>query len=152
MANPVTDTVRKFSKLLAYAKTVSISAGVPAEVYAGTTYQGMADLIPALLVQSQGQPCAIVCYGGSEYGNSPRRISTINIIVLQGHTRAVSGTMTVLKAAEDIIAKLDDVIYEDVEGDYPITEKWKIASDELVDIDGLQAAACIVLSFTVEDY
>jgi hypothetical protein len=151
MANPVTDTTRRFSRLLAHAKAASISAGVPAEVYAGSTYQGMADLIPALLVQSQGRPCAIVCYGGSEYGNSPRRISTVNIVVLQGHTRAVSGALTVLGAAEDIIARLDDVIYQDVEGDYPITEKWRIASDELVDIEGLEAA-CMVLSFTVEDH
>jgi len=39
-----------------------------------------------------------------------------------------------------------------VEGDYPITEKWRVVSDEVVDIDGLDAAACVIVTFNVEDY
>ena len=55
-------------------------------------------------------------------------------------------------SAPSVIEALDDVIYQDVEGGYPITEKWRVVSDEVVDIDGLDAAACVIVTFNVEDY
>ena len=152
MANPVTEVTRPVLSLLDYAKDACIAAGVPARVYTGTTYAGLAESLPALLVESKGNPCAVVCYSGSKYGNAPRRVSSVAILVIQGHTRALSGTATALEAAHDIIEKLDDVIYQDVAGDYPITDHWRLDEDEVVDIEGIDAAACVVLNFNVEDY
>lgn len=152
MSNPVTDTTRRIKALLEFARDACIGAGMPAEIYRGTTYQGLAAVIPALLVQSQGAPCAVVCYAGSEYANKPRRTAGVSVLVLQGHTRAVPGTLDAIGGAELVIEALDDVIYQDVEGDYPITEKWRVVSDEVVDIDGLDAAACVIVTFNVEDY
>ena len=152
MAIPATDYVRPVKELLEQARDACISAGVPAQIYTGTTYKGLAAVIPSLLVQSKGDPVAVVCYGGSNYGNKPRRESTISILVLQGHTRVSSGTMDAIEAAEKIIAGLDDQIYQEVDGEWPITDHWRIASDEVIDIEGLDAAACILVNFNVEDY
>ncbi|NLG58593.1 MAG: hypothetical protein GX538_00305 [Gammaproteobacteria bacterium] len=148
----MTEVTRPVLDLLDYAKDACIAAGVPARVYTGTTYAGLAETLPALLVESKGKPCAVVCYSGSKYGNAPRRVSSVAILVIQGHTRALSGTATALEAAHDIIEKLDDVIYQDVAGGYPITDHWRLDEDEVVDIDGINAAACVVLNFNVEDY
>lgn len=152
MAIPATDYVRPVKKLLEQARDACISAGVPAQIYTGTTYQGLAAVIPSLLVQSNGEPVAVVCYGGSTYGNKPRRLSVISILVLQGHTRVSSGTLDAIEAAEKIYAGLDDQIYQETDGEWPITDHWRIASDEVIDIEGLDAAACILVNFNVEDY
>ncbi|OQB30310.1 MAG: hypothetical protein BWY07_02639 [Candidatus Hydrogenedentes bacterium ADurb.Bin170] len=152
MAIPATDYVRPVKELLEQARDACISAGVPAQIYTGTTYQGLASVIPSLLVQSKGEPVGVVCYGGSTYGNKPRRLSVISILVLQGHTRVSSGTLDAIEAAEKIIAGLDDQIYQETAGEWPITDHWRIASDEVIDIEGLDAAACILVNFNVEDY
>lgn len=152
MAIPATDYVRPVGKLLEQAQAACVSAGIPAQIYTGTTYQGLASVIPSLLVQSKGEPVAVVCYGGSTYGNKPRRLSVISILVLQGHTRVASGTLDAIEAAEKIIAELDDQIYQETDGEWPITDHWRIASDEVIDIDGLDAAACVLINFNVEDY
>ena len=89
MANPVTEVTRPVLSLLDYAKDACIAAGVPSRVYTGTTYAGLAESLPALLVESKGKPCAVVCYSGSKYGNAPRRVSSVAILVIQGHTRAL---------------------------------------------------------------
>ncbi len=151
MANPVTDVVRPINSLLNYAKNKISNAGIISSVYEGTTYQGLAQIIPSLLTQAGGGPCTIVCYGGSEYAKNPRRTSTISVIVLHGHTRAVSGTSSVISAMEKVVGVLDDLIYEDTESKYVITEKWEILSDELLDIEGIEAA-CILLNFLVKDW
>lgn len=152
MAIPATDYVRPVKKLLEQARDACISAGVPAQIYTGTTYQGLAAVIPSLLVQSKGDPIAVVCYGGSTYGNKPRRLSVVSILVLQGHTRVASGTLDAISAAEKIVAELDDQIYQDTDGEWPITDHWRISSDEVIDIEDLQAAACVLVNFNVEDY
>lgn len=152
MAIPATEFVRPVKKLLEQARDACISAGVPAQIYTGTTYQGLAAVIPSLLVQSKGEPVAVVCYGGSNYGNKPRRQTVISILVLQGHTRASSGTLDAIAAAELIIAELDDQVYQETSGEWPITDHWRIASDEVIDIEGLDAAACVLINFNVEDY
>jgi hypothetical protein len=152
MAIPVTEHVRPVKKLLDQAWDACIAAGVPAQVYTGTTYKGLAAEIPSLLVQSRGEPAAVVCYGGSTYGNDPRRLTVVSILVVQGHTRVAPGTMDAIEAAEKIIAALDDQVYQETDGEWPITDHWRIASDEVIDIEGLDAAACILVNFNVEDY
>lgn len=152
MAIPATEFVRPVKKLLEQAQEACVAAGVPAQIYTGTTYQGLAAVIPSLLVQSKGEPVAVVCYGGSTYGNKPRRLSVISILVLQGHTRAVSGTLDAIGAAEKIVAELDDQVYQDTDGEWPITDHWRVASDEVLDIEDFQAAACVLVNFNVEDY
>lgn len=151
-SQPVTDAVRPIADLLQQAKEACDAAGVPGTVYVGTSYRDLAKTIPTAMTTSAGRPCAIVCYGGSVYGKKPRRTSAIVILVLQGHTKASPGVATAISAAEAIVASLDDVIYQDTDGEYPITDKWAVAEDEVVDLDGLESAACIMLTFNVEDY
>lgn len=152
MANPVTDTTRPIANLLDQAAAACNEAGVPGKVYTGTTYAGLATMLPGLLVESQGRPCAVVVYGGSTYANKPRRTSAIKILIIQGHTRVAPGTAQAIESAQAVIAALDDVIYQDVVGDYPITDHWRVAEDEVVDLEGLESAACVVVTFNVEDY
>ena len=148
---PVTMIVRPAAALLEQAAAACEAAGVQAKVYTGTTYSGLGRQIPGLLTQSGGAPIAIVCYGGSEYGKKPRRLSSVVVVVVQGHTRAAPGGLTAIDAAGKIVDQLDDSIYQDTGGDCIITEHWRAASDEPIDIEGLEAAA-VLLTFEVEDY
>lgn len=152
MSDPVTNSTRPVTALLSQAADACTQAGVPGRVYTGTTYKGLAQVIPTILAESKGSPAAVVCYGGSVYANSPRRTSAIIILVVQGHTRVAPGTLTALEAANSITASLDDTITEDIAGEYPITDKWRQTSEDVVDLEGLDSAACIMLTFNVEDY
>ncbi len=152
MANPVTDVTRPIVSILQQAADACNEVGVPTRVYSGTSYSGLASEIPSLMVEAKGAPAAVVCYGGSEYGNSPRRTSRVVVLIIQGHTRVSPGALTALTAAETIIAALDDQVYQNVVGEYLITDKWSVADDEAIDIDGIEAAACVVVTFNVEDY
>lgn len=152
MANPVTDVVRPVLSLLEYAASACTAAGVASKVFTGTTYAGLAREIPTLLVESRGNPIVVVCYGGSRYGNAPRRIARVSLIVVQGHTRVAPGVHTALTAAGLVTAVLDDVIYQDTVGEDIITEKWKLMDEDVIDLDGLDTTAGVLLTFNVEDY
>lgn len=153
MGIPVTEHVRPVTALLEQARDVIIAAGVKAEVYTGSSWKKLEDVIGTVLVQGGGDPVAVVCYAGSEYANHPRRVLLMNIVVVSMHTRVQPGVPDALEAARTITTALDDRQTTEVEADgWTVRDKWSVASEDILDLSKLNAAAAVLLAVTVEDY
>ena len=150
--DPVTVHTRPIKEVLKQAADICQSCGVIAEVSPDTTKKTLIEKCAAILNASGGEPAAVICYGGSDYANSPRRTSEIDIFLLAAQTKVRPAMEAILAASWEIIGKLDDLITEDVAGEWPITDKWKLKSDEAVDLGGTGAAAALMLAFDLEDY
>lgn len=153
MGIPVTEHVRPVTVLLAQARDAIIAAGVQAEVYTGSSWKKLEDIIGTVLVQGGGDPVAVVCYAGSEYANNPRRVALLNIVVVSMHTAVAPGVPDALGAARTITTTLDDKQTTDIEADgWHVRDKWQVVSEDILDLSKLNAAAAVMLAVTVEDY
>lgn len=152
MGIPVTEFVRPVTTLLEQARDAILAAGVKAEVYTGSSWKKLEDVIGTALVQGGGEPVAIVCYAGSEYANDPRRVLLMNIVVVSLHTRVAPGVPDALSAARAITEALDEKTTTEVEADgWTVRDVWHVASEDILDLDKLNAAAAVILAVTVED-
>lgn len=152
MGIPVTEHVRKIPEALEQARQVCETCGVHAVVSTGTTAQTLLEQCAAVLTQSGGGPAAVVAYGGSDFANKPRRTSEIDIFVLAAHTRVRPAFDLVYEAAWEITEQLDDYVTQDGDGDWPITDRWKLRVEQAMDLGSAKAAAAILLQFDLEDY
>lgn len=153
MGIPVTEFVRPVTALLEQARDAILAAGVRAEVYAGSSWTKLEDVIGTALVQGGGDPVAIVCYAGSEFANDPRRVLLMNIVVVSMHTQAAPGVPDALDAARTITTALDEKQTAATEaGGWAVRDKWKVESEDILDLSKLNAAAAVILTVTVEDY
>lgn len=150
--DPVTVHVRPMQAVLEQAADICRQCGVVTAISPDTTKKTLIEKCAAILNASGGEPAAVICYGGSDYTNSPRRTSEIDIFLLAAQTKVRPAMEAILAASWEIISKLDDLITEDVAGEWPITDKWKLKSDEAVDLGGTGAAAALLLAFDLEDY
>ena len=152
MGIPVTEFVRPVTTLLEQARDAILAAGVKAEVYTGSSWKKLEDVIGTALVQGGGEPVAIVCYAGSEYANDPRRVLLMNIVVVSLHTRVAPGVPDALSAARTITEALDEKTTTEVDADgWTVRDVWHVASEDILDLDKLNAAAAVILAVTVED-
>ena len=152
MGIPVTEFVRPVTTLLEQARDAILAAGVKAEVYTGSSWKKLEDVIGTALVQGGGEPVAIVCYAGSEYANDPRRVLLMNIVVVSLHTRVAPGVPDALSAARAITEALDEKTTTEVEADgWTVRDVWHVESEDILDLDKLNAAAAVILTVTVED-
>lgn len=152
MGIPVTEFVRPVTTLLEQARDAILASGVKAEVYTGSSWKKLEDVIGTALVQGGGEPVAIVCYAGSEYANDPRRVLLMNIVVVSLHTRVAPGVPDALSAARTITEALDEKTTTEVEADgWTVRDVWHVASEDILDLDKLNAAAAVILTVTVED-
>ena len=152
MGIPVTEFVRPVTTLLEQARDAILAAGVKAEVYTGSSWKKLEDVIGTALVQGGGEPVAIICYAGSEYANDPRRVLLMNIVVVSLHTRVAPGVPDALSAARAITEALDEKTTTEVEADgWTVRDVWHVASEDILDLDKLNAAAAVILTVTVED-
>jgi hypothetical protein len=152
MGIPVTEFVRPVTTLLEQARDAILAAGVKAEVYTGSSWKKLEDVIGTALVQGGGEPVAIVCYAGSEYANDPRRVLLMNIVVVSLHTRVAPGVPDALSAARAITEALDEKTTTEVEADgWAVRDVWHVESEDILDLDKLNAAAAVILTVTVED-
>lgn len=153
MGIPVTDYVRPVTAVMEQARDAILAAGVKAEVYTGSSWKKLEENIGTALVQGGGEPVAIVCYAGSEFANSPRRVLLMNIVVVSLHTRAAPGVPDALDAARTITTALDEKQTTATEADgWAVRDKWKVESEDILDLSKLNAAAAVILTVTVEDY
>ena len=150
--DPVTVHVRPMQAVLEQAAAICRECGVVTAISPDTTAKTLVEKCAAILNASGGEPAAVICYGGSDYGNSPRRTSAIDIFLLAAQTRVRPAMDAILAASWEIIGRLDDLVTQDVAGEWPITDKWKLRSDEAVDLGGTGAAAALLLAFDLEDY
>lgn len=152
MGIPVTEFVRPVTTLLEQARDAILAAGVKAEVYTGSSWKKLEDVIGTALVQGGGEPVAIVCYAGSEYANDPRRVLLMNIVVVSLHTQVAPGVPDALAAARTITEALDEKTTTELEADgWTVRDVWHVASEDILDLDKLNAAAAVILAVTVED-
>jgi len=152
MGIPVTEFVRPVTTLLEQARDAILAAGVKAEVYTGSSWKKLEDVIGTALVQGGGEPVAIVCYAGSEYANDPRRVLLMNIVVVSLHTRVAPGVPDALSAARSITEALDEKTTTETEADgWTVRDVWHVESEDILDLDKLNAAAAVILTVTVED-
>lgn len=152
MGIPVTEFVRPVTTLLEQARDAILAAGVKAEVYTGSSWKKLEDVIGTALVQGGGEPVAIVCYAGSEYANDPRRVLLMNIVVVSLHTQVAPGVPDALSAARTITEALDEKTTTEVEADgWTVRDVWHVESEDILDLDKLNAAAAVILTVTVED-
>ncbi len=152
MGIPVTEHVRPIPAILEQACKACADSGVYAEVSGGTTAQTLMEQCATILTKAGGNAVAVVCYGGSDYGNQPRRTSEIDIFVLAMNTKVRPAFDIIAEAARDITAALDDLVTQECSGGYPITDRWKLRSDQAMDLGATKAAAAILLQFDLEDY
>jgi len=152
MANPYTDTCRPIGDLVADAAAVCSAAGIPAHACTGTTLKRLAYDCSTALAESKGEPTCVILYGGSWFGNLPRRTTTLQLVILSSDTRVVDGVAASVAAARKIAASLDDTIHNEGAQDGTITDKWEVASEEVLDLPGLSDAAAVSLSVTIKDY
>ena len=152
MADPVTVHVRPIPQVLAQAADIIRSCGVVALISPDTTAKTIVEKCAAVLNQSGGEPAAVICYGGSDYANAPRRTSEIDIFLLAAQTKVRPAMEAILTASWAIIGKIDDLVTQDTAGEWPITDRWKLRSDEAIDLGGTGAAAALLLAFDLEDY
>jgi len=152
MGIPVTEFVRPVTTLLEQARDAILVAGVKAEVYTGSSWKKLEDVIGTALAQGGGEPVAIVCYAGSEYANDPRRVLLMNIVVVSLHTRVAPGVPDALSAARAITEALDEKTTTEVEADgWTVRDVWHVESEDFLDLTKLNAAAAVMLAVTVED-
>ena len=152
MGIPVTDFVRPVTTVMEQACDAIVAAGVRAEVYAGSSWKKLEDVIGTALVQGGGEPVAIVCYAGSEYANDPRRVLLMNIVVVSMHTQVAPGVPDALAAARAITEALDEKTTTELEADgWAVKDVWRVASEDILDLSKLNAAAAVILAVTVED-
>ena len=152
MGIPVTEFVRPVTTLLEQARDAILAAGVKAEVYTGSSWKKLEDVIGTALAQGGGEPVAIVCYAGSEYANDPRRVLLMNIVVVSLHTRVAPGVPDALSAARAITEALDEKATTEEEADgWTVRDVWHVESEDFLDLTKLNAAAAVMLAVTVED-
>ena len=153
MSIPVTEHVRPVTTVLEQACNAILAVGVQAEVYTGSSWKRLEDNIGAALTQSAGKPIAFVCYAGSEYANHPRRVLLLSIVVVSLHTQVAPGVPDALDAARTITEALDERQTTDTEADgWNVRDKWQVVSEDILDLDKLNAAAAVALTVTIEDY
>lgn len=150
--DPVTDHVRPVAAILEQLRSLCEGAGVPAEIYEGTTAEGLAARIPYALQRTAGAPVAVVCYAGSSYANSPRRTSTFFVMVLSADTSPSAGTPGAIEASWAIQRATDRLVTQEVHGGYPVTDIFKVTAETAVDIPDAGAACAVQLELTLEDY
>jgi hypothetical protein len=149
---PVTDFVRPVATLLEQARAAIEAAGVMAQVYGGSSWKHLEAHIGTALTRGAGKPVAIVCYGGSEYANSPRRALLLSIVIVSVHTRVSPGAPDALDAARLITAALDEKQTDGSEADgWTVRDKWTVLSEDIMDLSKLNAAAAVLLTVEVAD-
>ena len=72
--------------------------------------------------------------------------------LLAAQTKVRPAMEAILTSSWDIISKIDDLVTQDTSGEWPITDRWKLRSDEAIDLGGTGAAAALLLAFDLEDY
>ncbi len=152
MGIPVTEHVRPIAAILEQARQACERRKVKAAISDGTTADTLLEQCATLLTQSGGGPCAVIAYGGSDFANKPRRTSEIDIFVFAVHTPVRPAFGLVEDAAWGITEELDDLVTQEVSGGYPITDRWKLRSEQAMDLGAIKAAAAILLQFDLEDY
>ncbi len=152
MSDPVTNHVRPIKDLLQQAAALCESLTLVTRIFQGTVYDDLAAECASILTESGGEPAAVIAYGGSDFGDHPRRVSEIDIIVLAARTRVNTPAFDILEKTQDITAALDDTITQETEDGWPITDRWKLSSEQSMNLKGAKAAAAVILSFDVEDY
>ena len=152
MPNPYTDTCRPIGDLIAEAATICNTVGVPAHACTGTTLKRLVYDCSTALTESAGEPTCVIVYGGSWFDNCPRRTTTLQLVILSSDTRVVDGVAAAVAAARTIAAAMDDTIHNEAPNDNTITDKWEVASEEVLDLPGLADTAAVSLSVTIKDY
>ena len=152
MPNPYTDTCRPISALIDDAEAACLQAGIPACACHSTTLKGLVRDAATALTESAGEPTCVILYGGSWFDNCPRRTSTLQLIFLSADSRVVDGIPAAIAASRAVAAVLDDTVHNENAGDNTITDKWEVASEEVLDLPSLSDAAAVSLSVTIKDY
>jgi len=150
--DPVTLYVRPVAAVMEQLRSLCEGAGVPAEIYEGTTAEGLAERIPYALQRTGGDPVAIVCYAGSTFANSPRRTAVFYVMVLSADTRPSAGTPGAIEAAWLVQSAVDRLVTQETDGGYPVTDIFKVTAETAVDIPDAGAACAVQLEITQEDY
>lgn len=152
MPAPYTDACRPIPDLEETLRAAAEAAGCHAAVYPSTSLDGLAAAIPAALTEAAGRTAAIVFYAGSEFTlGAPRRVSTLQLLLLRHSTTVAPAMHGCLDAARQVAAALDDAITREATAEHPVTEHWVADAEEPMDT-GADSAAAILLTFKVEDY
>ena len=152
MGIPVTEHVRPVVLLMEQARELIEAAGVKARIYTGTGRRGLEDDIATAVSEGMGQPVAVICYGGSEFANSPRRVLVLSIVVVSAHTRVAPGVPDALEAARAVTAMLDEHQTTATEADgWTVRDVWRVVAEDVLDLSDIDAAAAVQLTVTIED-
>ena len=131
------------------ARLVRDEAGIPAEIFEGTTLEGLGDRCGYVLARNGGAASVVVCYDGADMQNHPRRVSVLKLVVVSADTRVRPGAPLAMDAAWRVTDAIDDRTSSDTPG---VTDHWRFTREAAADFPGLKAAAVLVLTLEIEDY
>jgi len=150
--DPVTLYVRSISDIMEQMRGIIAGLNIPVSVYTGTNLDDLTKKVSTVLTQSAGQPAAIICYGGSQFGNHPRRISRINIVLVSSDTRVSAGLPSSIGKAWEIEGALDRLVTTDTSGECPLTDLFEVEGEDTIQLKDAGASCAIVIEIRVSDY
>jgi hypothetical protein len=149
--DPVTLYTRPIRQIMEQIAQIIASLGIACEVYDGTNLDDLTSRLAGFLTRTKGQPAAIVCYGGSTFGNFPRRTATFNCVVVSCDTRPAPGMPGALDASWKICEALDKGISAQ-KGDEKHRDFMEVVSEETIQLKNVGAACAIILQLSVKDF
>lgn len=139
-------------EIMEQMRSLSEAAGVPSCVYDGTNMDDLTQRLSTILVQSGGGPAAVVCYAGSSFSDSPRRVARFSVLVVSAETRVAPGIPCAMDAAWAVEDALDGLVTRAGEAGSRTTDVMRAESDDAIQLKDDGIACAVVVSVTVTDF